>query len=868
MKIALDLQACQSPTSRHRGIGRYSLELARALLRNRGSHRIHVLLNAAFEEGDGSLRETLLSEGDVSFEHYELLHLEGVEGYRRQSLQHLNDEILNWRYACADADALHVSSIFEGWYGGDEHVSQAVGDVPGAIRSATLYDLIPLLFPDQYLTPALRQDFHARLGLFHQFDLIFAISASARDDAIRHLRIAPDRIVNIRAAAARVFRQLSLDADKRALTLSRHGLNRRFILNSGGNDRRKNLDALLQAYAALPSALRAEFQLAIVCALTAEDRRRMGLRTAELGLANDVVLTGYIDDEELNLLYNACDLFAFPSLYEGFGLPVLEAMTCGACVVASNTSSMPEIVGRPEVLFDPLDVAALTRLMLELLTSPARRLGLGESNATRAAAFSWDAVAQTMLSALEDAHARRVSTSCAVDRSPRPRIAVFAPLQSSHVPATVYVTAMLPHWSKHFDIEIVAGGDTPRLGDVQGRFRLVEVSELREHRDRYETVLYVLGNSELHAEMYELLGEIPGIALMLDGSLGRLVDWLEASGRRPGILLRELMSGNTTEAMRDLDAAEQGDLSVDTLVARHPLARRVPLHASGIIFQTHSARSTLLRAYPDLAGVASCVVPPASMHRYNGATRGEARAALGLAAHEVLIASFGPLDETARVHVLLGALARSPIANRANVRVALVGELATSSYRSRIADLLAQHPLSERIVITGAVDGGTQLQYRGACDIAVQLGRSSDFSSATIHAALEMGCATIVADETLGEDFPIDVVERVRIQDAGAVENLLTTLVDDAGARERLSEAARLWIEQACHPARVAAQHAAAIALLPAIDRARCAQELVRRIAGYVEQENLDHTVTLAASDAIASGLAIHPASGRRIRRS
>ena len=127
---------------------------------------------------------------------------------RRRALQRVNDEILTWRYACAYADALHVSSIFEGWFDGEEHVSGRLADVPGALKSATLYDLIPLLFPDRHLPRSSRPDYLARVGLFHQCDVIFAISESARADAMRLLGIPAERIVNIRAASGSSF-QLS-----------------------------------------------------------------------------------------------------------------------------------------------------------------------------------------------------------------------------------------------------------------------------------------------------------------------------------------------------------------------------------------------------------------------------------------------------------------------------------------------------------------------------------------------------------------------------------------------------------------------------------------------------------------------------------
>jgi len=867
VKIAIDLQACQSPGSRQRGIGRYSLELARALVRNRGEHRLHFLLNAAFDDVEASLRETLAPNAEATFEQYQLVHLEGTQGLRRRALQRVNDEILNWRYACADAEALHVSSVFEGWFDGEEHVSGRLADVPAALKSATLYDLIPLLFPDRHLPRASRPDYLARVGLFHQCDVIFAISESARADAMRLLGIPAERIVNIRAASGPTFSSRSyISPGERAALLARHGMAQRFILYSGGNDPRKNVDFLLRAYAGLPPEVRAQVQLAVVCALHAEERLVLERRIAELGVTQQVILTGFVPDTELDLLYNVCDLFVFPSLYEGFGLPVLEAMSCGACVIASSTSSMPEIVGCSDALFDPTDLAELTRLIQGLLAAPDRRRELAEHGLARSREFSWDKVAQTMLGALEEAHARRATVPRSMAIQGRPRVALFAPLPPQPTPVAGYVASMLPHWSRHFDLVLVAAASTPKLEKVHGRYPVIDVADLRRDRNRYDTVLYAIGDSAFHADMYELLSEIPGIALMLDGSLASLVDWMESSGRQPGILMRELRSMNGEAARRDLRAAERGDLSVEALVARHPLARQVLLNARGLILHWQCAERMLRNAYPDAAGVPSVVVPPAVFDAVDAAERSAARSAIGLTADRLLIASFGTLDETQRSHVLLAALADGRLVADRRLRVAFVGNLPQSSYRTRILDLLERHPLREQIEITGTVDATAYGHYRAACDVAVQLESvSRGTSPAVIHALLAAGCPTIVAADGPLNEWPEGVTPRVNASDWAALAAVLRGLAADAGARDRLSTAARDWVARACHPARVAERHAAAIALLPTLDEARCAQQLVRRVAECIADAELDHEVTLDASDAIASGLALHPASARRL---
>ncbi len=134
----------------------------------------------------------------------------------------------------------------------------------------------------------------------------------------------------------------------------------------------KNVDGLIRAYALLPQALRAQHQLVIVCAVHMQDRLRLEAVAKKQGLAPDeLVLTGFVPEDELVLLYNQCKLFAFPSWHEGFGLPALEAMACGRAVIGSNSSSLPEVIGREDALFDARSDASIAEKIAQVLSDDA-----------------------------------------------------------------------------------------------------------------------------------------------------------------------------------------------------------------------------------------------------------------------------------------------------------------------------------------------------------------------------------------------------------------------------------------------------------------------------------------------------------------
>jgi glycosyltransferase involved in cell wall biosynthesis len=160
---------------------------------------------------------------------------------------------------------------------------------------------------------------------------------------------------------------------------------------------RKNVPRLIEAYGRLPERLRREYQLVIAGRyqnlghpLYPDPRETV----RRLGLEGNVIFTGQVREQDKAPLFSAATVFAFPSLYEGFGIPVLEAMACGTPVVTSNTSALPEVAGDAGLLVDPYDTDAISQALAELLENQARRDELARRGLERARRFTWHQVAE------------------------------------------------------------------------------------------------------------------------------------------------------------------------------------------------------------------------------------------------------------------------------------------------------------------------------------------------------------------------------------------------------------------------------------------------------------------------------------------
>ncbi|MCA1971277.1 MAG: glycosyltransferase family 4 protein [Caenispirillum sp.] len=220
---------------------------------------------------------------------------------------------------------------------------------------------------------------------------VLTISEFSRATMVERYGIAAERISVTYLGVAESFRRLA--ADQAREQCRRFGLDRPFVLGVGNLQPRKNLERLMRAFARLPRRTREDFDLVLV-GQPGWQAERIQAEAERLGIAERVRFTGYVADEELVALYNLATVFAYPSLYEGFGLPVLEAMACAAPVLTSSVSSLPEVAGTAALLVDPRDEEAISAGLLKLLTDDALRESLRTAGIARAARFSWQATAQ------------------------------------------------------------------------------------------------------------------------------------------------------------------------------------------------------------------------------------------------------------------------------------------------------------------------------------------------------------------------------------------------------------------------------------------------------------------------------------------
>lgn len=371
MHVCLDV----SPAAQgHAGLGRYAAEVARAL----ADHQPAVDLTLFFNQ-----------TGQAKLPAY-LTHI-----------PHKSAKLGNkpWRMAVLLSHLLHwpMDKTF-----GAREIFHAPNHLLAHFRQArtvyTLHDLIFLRYPEYhlpynrwYLTLAMPRYLQAA-------DLIITPSEWSRQDALNYYQLPADKIKVIYEAPAPTFQPLT-NAETLNQVRHKYNLPAHFVLHVGTIEPRKNLSRLLDAFQPLLTDW-PDLKLVLI-GQKGWLYQPFFERLQALGLTEQVIFPGYVAEADLAAIYQLATVFAFPSLYEGFGLPPLEAMACGTPVVSSHSSSLPEVIGQAGLLVEPTDSRALYQAIHRLLSDEALRADLRQRGLAQAQRFSWQKAVAELVAAYE-----------------------------------------------------------------------------------------------------------------------------------------------------------------------------------------------------------------------------------------------------------------------------------------------------------------------------------------------------------------------------------------------------------------------------------------------------------------------------------
>jgi glycosyltransferase involved in cell wall biosynthesis len=808
MRIVIDLQSAQA-INKNRGIGRYSVALARAMIRHKGDHEIIIALSGLFPETILPIRQAfadLLPSENICV-------WNGLEGVSYLSSQH------NWRrkassltreafLASLKPDVIHVTSLFEGYADDALTCIDSLSTMTPIV--VTLYDLIPYLHPELYLTCSeLKNWYEDKIVQLQKAHLWLAISDYTKNEGIENLKLPIERVVNISTDVDEHFQEYEVVCSDRNAVLSRAKLTRPFVMYTGGADHRKNIDGLIRAYAKLSIDLRNHYQLAIVCSMNDSLKTELLCLIDELGLTqNDVILTGFVSESDLIALYNICDLFVFPSWHEGFGMPVLEAMRCGAPVIGANTTSLPEVIGWKEALFDPYNTSEMATLIEKGLVNALFRQQLLENGQRQSAKFSWDNSARVAISAIEKLldEQKKDNTIKLLTKNALLKLAYLSPMPPARSGIADYSEILLPALSQFYDIEVIVNQEDALHMQTLLHIPVRTVEWFLEHSNQYERVIYHIGNSSYHQYMFSLLKSIPGVIVLHDFFLSNLYEYIEQ--QRIAYTWSDALY--VSHGYKGLVERFTGETQSQA-VWSYPASLGVIQDSEGVIVHSQYAVDLANFWYADTGD--DWRVIPLVRNKIIASNAETVRARLGFSSTDTIVCAFGLLGPTKLNHQLIDAWFASSLGKSSDSYLIFVGENSNSDYGKQTLLKLSEYANQDHVRITGWVDAEIYKDYLSIADIGVQLRTlSRGESSASVLDCMGMGVATIVNANGSMKDLDDQAV--YKLQEDFAIEGLVTALESlayDKALRDKLGKHAKQIVENAHSPAVCAEQYYDAI---------------------------------------------------------
>lgn len=832
MRLVIDMQGAQT-ASRHRGIGRYAMALALHMARLRGDHEIILLVNGMFADTVESIRaafDGLVQQHDIRvLECLGPVHARDPSAARRRRAAEIAREAF---VASLQPDMVLIMSLFEGL--GDDAVT-SIGrhrhDLPTAVL---LHDLIPLIHPREYLDDeCVRRWYHDKLDHLRRADLIIANSRSTAGEALHHLGFDESCVHNISAARDEQFAPRPVGPTQRARFAAQWGLTRPYALYTTAGDIRKNNDRLIEAWSLLPQDLRRSHQLVLVSSsISGELLRKLEAAAARAGLMpDDVRFINNATDDDLVWLYNGCKVFVFPSWHEGFGLPALEAMACGRAVIGAGLTSLPEVIGREDALFDPFEPQSIASKLAQTLGDDGFRAELEAHASRHEPQFSWRSSAQRTWAALEGFTAKRTTPAAPAPSTARPRM-LYVPCGSepSPFPSPAEV-ALLPELSRHYRIDVLADSNPPATDGIACNWR--SGAWVQRNGAHYDRIVYGPGASPLSGDALALMAKRPGVLLVHSPDLDTLfgpvsgtgetnLRWMRAQVERKG--WRHLLE---TPAWNPLRTPRPGnDLNVSMLAA-----------AVGFVVPDETVAQRLVHEQPPGCRQRVQTVAPGLWPRPGD--RRAARLEFGLSASDFVIcvpdAGLNPVWDQ-RLLIAWDRVERPAGGGTHLVFVGAVQHLPAADGREGFG--------RSGVQVTGRVPRSTRAQWIDAADLCLSLQDPTavDFDDrCRLLDLLAHGARVVGNDRPACEAIAGPALHLVsQAADSAELASAICALRDDPAARQRLGDAALAFIASAHQPRRCAQTFAAAVEDLyarQAVTAHGVAQAIADACPGLAEQE-------------------------------
>jgi glycosyltransferase involved in cell wall biosynthesis len=768
MKILIDGQTLSTPEL-HRGIGEVFLQVLNDIIRLGYYHRFFLCVYDDFDKE--SLRDI---SGNVEFlslgRKIDTSEL-GRKSYTITILQYVAENEIDC-FWIPNPVMPNVNFIKKS---------------PECRVIVTVHDLIPLIFKKFYLNtwPAeIKKEYLERLNYLNSIaDFILPVSNSTKNDLNYYLKIKPEKMRTIYEGLKKNIYDNPAKFSDRSFS--------KYILYVGGFDPRKNMEKSVIAFRHLVETYNhSDLKYIIVCNSDQGTKEQFLNFVAEQKLSGKVWLTGYLSESELETYYKNAELLFFPSLYEGFGLPVADALAAGLPVVVSNRSSLPEIAGEAGIFFDPENSEDMAEKLHQVLSDPLLKTTMREKSIRISMRYSWKNMAEQYIEVFESRPPTKPDpdNDCGLMQKKLLKIAYFSPLHPQVSGISQYSKELLSELHKYATIDLFVDNDIiPSDHEIKENFRYFRYIQFDTlvKTEKYDAILYHIGNNTLHEYIYKTSLRYPGIIVLHDYVIHPFIRRVTYECGKLFTYLAEIFAVNPKKRWSLLfQILKQGMNSVD--VIQYPLNDRIIKHSQCVIVHSQYARK-LLKDYNNVY-----VIPQGCYAiDYSDEEKLKNKVFMKFNPDEILISVFGFMNRNKKIELLADTFKKLQ-ADFPQIRLIIVGEI-DGALKKHILEI------SEQIRITGYIPEKEYSQYLMISDIIVNLRYPTmGETSKTLLDAMGWGKPVIVTNIGSYKETPDNCCWKLDV-DAFEEEILyqfLHELIVNTNLRKSMGESGRKFIRE------------------------------------------------------------------------
>lgn len=783
MNIAFDAYAILGPMSKNRGIGNYALSQFTGMV-NRDRNNRYFFLNMVekgYKLGDlitnDNFTEDFLDTGAKNA----LLRSEAYSDAVGAAIK---------RYIAEnDIDIFYITSPFESSF-----IRYKKEWFVGCRVVVTVYDIIPYVMKEKYLADKTTYDWYMKcIDDLRWADELFVISESVKTDLVKLLDFEPDKIKIIWGAVDDKYGIVDISESEKSALLSKFGVTKPFVMCTGGEDGRKNLDGLVRAYSLMPAEIRKKYQLVVVCKLSENGRKKLTDEAKRCGVEKDVVFTGFVTDDELLKFYNLASLMAFPSKYEGFGLPIVEAWACGTPVLTGDNSSLREIGGDAVVLVDADSDRSVAEGMAKMLSDENILKEYTQKGAERLELYRWDKINDDIIALLNGI----TPLQRAEKPQPRVKIGFFTPLPPVESGISDYSEDIISELCKYCDIDVFIDDGYEPTSVFPENVHIFSHKEYTSKHGGYYDTIFQMGNSDFHYYMYDYIRKYHGTVVLHDYNLhGAFYHKAVTVDKGNYKLYRQFVEADYPDKSGYLTAIESGSANPDLYGVE--LNSYIISSADRVIVHSQEARKKLLLR--DISRNTQVIASYAKILPL--ADSAPIKQKYGISPDTVVISAFGGIHRTKRAMPILKAFAKLR-QDHTNVKLIFAGK-PSDELRPELERFIADNKLSESVVITGYISIEQFKEYIDMTDICLNLRYPSNGeTSGSLMRILAKGRCVMIND--IGSFAEIDdsiCVKLPSVEAMGEVRepeeifSALRELVESPEKRSAAGLAARKFAEE------------------------------------------------------------------------